>query len=73
MCHVHERREICDFCENCFECRKLNKIREELNGAYFYKKRTDLPFQPVSWKTFLFTFRDPINFQLEILSVKHSW
>lgn len=66
-CYVCERRKISDFCENCFECGKLNEIRERLNNAYFHKKRTDSPYQPVSWKVFLFTFRDPVHFRLEIL------
>ena len=73
VCYVRERREICDSCENCFECEKLKKIRECLNDAYFYKKRTDLSYQPIHWKVFLFTFRDSIHFRLEILSVKHLW
>ena len=70
ICYVRERREICNFCENCFEGEKLNKIREQLNDAYFYKKRTDLPYQPVHWKVLLFTFRDPIHFRLEIFICK---
>ena len=66
-------REICNSCENCFDCGKISEIREQLNGAYIYEKRTDMSYQPIHWKVFLFTFRDPIHFRLEILSVKHLW
>ena len=67
MRQVHE---ICQFCENCSECEKLTEIRERLNDAYFFKKITDAPYQPMLWKKILFTFNDNIHFSLEIIEVE---
>ena len=73
LCYIRERRQICNSREDCFDCGKISEVRERLNGAYFYEKRTDMSYQPIRWKAFLFTFRDPILLRLEILSVKHLW
>ena len=38
LCYIQEIREICGSCEIFSECKKLQKIRERFDVAYFLKK-----------------------------------
>ena len=70
-CYVKENRLICGFCEQCYTCKRLKEMRIRLDDGYSFKKQQDgCPDHPYCWKIYLFSFKDTINFRVEIYVTK---
>ena len=51
--------------------KRLKEMRIRLDDAYSFKKQQDgCSDQPYCWKIYLFSFKDTINFRVEIYVTK---
>ena len=52
-CVVKDQEVFCpDKCNNCYVCKSLTEVYENLKDFYFFSPRKDMPYQPIFWQIF---------------------
>lgn len=52
-CVVRDQEVFCpNKYNNCYVCKSLTEVYENLKDCYFFSPRKDMPYQPIFWQLF---------------------